>query len=92
VSGGLAIFALLVALYALVAARLDRFSVSPAIAFVAIGLLLSDDVLGLVDPLAAAAPDQGCVLRDADLANRALVTRGSTVDLEELGGFGVVFR
>ena len=26
------------------------------------------DVLGLVDPLAAAAPDQGCVLRDVDLA------------------------
>ena len=43
------------------------------------------DVLGLVDPLAAAAPDQGCVLRDVDLANRALVTRGSSVDLEELG-------
>jgi hypothetical protein len=27
---------------------------------------------GLVDPLAAAAPDQGCVLRDVDLTNRAL--------------------
>jgi hypothetical protein len=47
------------------------------------------DVLGLVDPLAAAAPDQGCVLRDADLANRALATRGSSVDLEELSGVGV---
>jgi hypothetical protein len=47
------------------------------------------DVLGLVDPLAAAAPDQGCVLRDVDLANRALVMRGSSVDLEELGGVGV---
>jgi hypothetical protein len=47
------------------------------------------DVLGLVDPLAAAAPDQGCVLRDVDLANRALVTRGSSVDLEELGGVGI---
>jgi hypothetical protein len=47
------------------------------------------DVLGLVDPLAAAAPDQGCVLRDVDLANRALATRGSSVDLEELGGVGV---
>ena len=47
------------------------------------------DVLGLVDPLAAAAPDQGCILRDVDLANRALVTRGSSVDLEELGGVGV---
>ena len=47
------------------------------------------DVLGLVDPLAAAAPDQGCVLRDVDLANRALLMRGSSVDLEELGGVGV---
>ena len=47
-NGGLAIFALLLALYALFAARLDRSSVSPAIAFVAIGLLLSDDVLGLI--------------------------------------------
>lgn len=47
------------------------------------------DVLGLVDPLAAAAPVQGCVLRDVDLANRTLVTRGSSVDLEELGGVGV---
>jgi hypothetical protein len=47
------------------------------------------DVLGLVDPLAAAAPDQGCILRDVDLANRALVIRGSSVDLEELGGVGV---
>lgn len=48
-NGGLAIFALLLAAYALFAARLDRLSVSPAIAFVAIGLLLSDDVLGLVE-------------------------------------------
>jgi hypothetical protein len=47
------------------------------------------DVLGLVDPLAAAAPVQGCVLRDVDLSNRALLTRGSSVDLEELGGVGV---
>jgi hypothetical protein len=47
------------------------------------------DVLGLVDPLAAAAPDQGCILRDVDLANRALATRGSSVDLEELSGVGV---
>src|SRR5262249_50983249 len=47
------------------------------------------DVLGLVDPLAAAAPDQGCVLRDVDLVNRALATRGSSVDLEELGGVGI---
>src|SRR5207344_3223247 len=43
----------------------------------------------LVDPLAAAAPVQGCVLRDVDLASRTLVTRGSSVDLEELGGVSV---
>ncbi len=42
----LAFLALLVAGYALVAARLDRFSVGPALAFMAIGILLADDVLG----------------------------------------------
>ena len=42
----LAILALLVAGYALIAARLDRFSVGPAIVFLFIGILLSDDVLG----------------------------------------------
>jgi len=47
------------------------------------------DVLGLVDPLAVAAPDHGCVLRDGDLTSRALATRGGSVDLEELGGVGV---
>jgi hypothetical protein len=49
------------------------------------------DVLGLVDPLAAAAPDQGCALRDVDQATSALVARGSSVDLEELSGVGVGF-
>ena len=47
------------------------------------------DVLGLVDPLAAAAPEQGCALRDADRATQALISRGGSVDLEELGGFGI---
>jgi NhaP-type Na+/H+ or K+/H+ antiporter len=42
----LAILALLVAGYALIADRLDRFSVGPAIVFLFIGILLSDDVLG----------------------------------------------
>ena len=42
----LAILALLVAGYALLAARLDRLSVGPALAFMAIGILLADDVLG----------------------------------------------
>jgi hypothetical protein len=47
------------------------------------------DVLGLVDPLGAAAPDQGCIVRDADLETRALVARGGSIDLEELSGVGV---
>ncbi len=42
----LALLALLVAGYALIAARLDRLSVGPALAFMAIGILLADDVLG----------------------------------------------
>jgi len=49
------------------------------------------DVLGLVDPLSAAAPDQGCALRDVDQATSALVARGSSIDLEELSGVGVGF-
>jgi hypothetical protein len=47
------------------------------------------DVLGLVDPLAAAAPSEGCVLRDVDLAASALGAGGGSVDLQELGGVGV---
>ena len=73
-----------------------RFEVSPdrpamvsVLGFRAAAAGPETDVLGLVDPLAAAAPDQGCVLRDVDLANRALVLRGSSIDLEELGGVGV---
>jgi hypothetical protein len=49
------------------------------------------DVLGLVDPLWAAAPDQGCVLHDVDRAASALGARGESVDLEELSGVGVGF-
>jgi hypothetical protein len=67
----------------------DRTTTASVLGFRAAAAGPEADVLGLVDPLAAAAPDQGCVLRDADLANRALVTRGSSVDLEELGGIGV---
>jgi NhaP-type Na+/H+ or K+/H+ antiporter len=44
----LAVLALLVAVYALVAARLDRLSIGPALAFLAIGIVLADDVLGPV--------------------------------------------
>jgi hypothetical protein len=47
------------------------------------------DVLGLVDPLWTAAPDQGCALHDVDQAVSTLSARGSSVDLEELSGVGV---
>jgi NhaP-type Na+/H+ or K+/H+ antiporter len=44
--GEFALLALLIACYALVAARLVRFSVGPALAFVLIGLVVSADLLG----------------------------------------------
>jgi hypothetical protein len=69
--------------------RAERQATVSVLGFRAAAAGPETDILGLVDPLAAAAPDQGCVLRDADLANRALATRGSSVDLEELGGVGV---
>jgi hypothetical protein len=47
------------------------------------------DVLGIVDPLAAAAPEQGCALRDIDLAATALMIRGGSIELQELTGIGV---
>ena len=53
---GLALLAVLVAGYALVAARLDRLSIGPALAFVAIGMLLSDEVLGPISYAPAAEP------------------------------------
>jgi hypothetical protein len=47
------------------------------------------DVLGIVDPLAASAPDQGCALRDIDLAATTLMLRGGSIELQELTGIGV---
>ena len=47
-SAELALLALLLAAYALVAARLERLSIGPAMAFVAIGLIVSEDLLGPV--------------------------------------------
>ena len=52
----LAILALLVAGYALIAARLDRLSVGPALAFMAIGIVLADDVLGPISLKPEAEP------------------------------------
>jgi hypothetical protein len=46
-------------------------------------------VLGLVDPLAADAPDQGCLLRDTDVIINRLGVRGGSIDLQELPGVAV---
>jgi hypothetical protein len=50
---------------------------------------LRPDVLGIVDPLAAASPEQGCSLRDIDVATTALMIRGGSIELQELTGIGV---
>jgi hypothetical protein len=47
------------------------------------------DVLGIVDPLAAASPEQGCALRDIDVATTAVMLRGGSIELQELPGIGV---
>jgi hypothetical protein len=47
------------------------------------------DVLGTVDPLAADAPEQGCVVRDVDVLTSALGARGASIELEEMSGIGV---
>jgi sodium/hydrogen antiporter len=52
----LALLALLVAGYALIAARLDRYSVGPALTFLLIGVLVSEDVLGPVSMEPGAEP------------------------------------
>ena len=61
----LAILALLIAGYALIARRLERFSIGPALVFVAIGIVLSDDVLGRVSVEPAGEPVR--VLAEATL-------------------------
>ena len=52
----LAVLALLLAGYALIAARLDRLSIGSALAFLAIGILLADDILGPISIQPEAAP------------------------------------
>jgi hypothetical protein len=47
------------------------------------------DVLGIVDPLAASAPEQGCSVGDIDLATTAVMLRGGSIELQELTGVGV---
>jgi hypothetical protein len=47
------------------------------------------DVLGIVDPLAAEAPTEGCALRDLDAETSALLAHGGSIELQELAGVGV---
>ena len=47
------------------------------------------DVLGVIDPLAAAAPEHDCELRDLDLSASALAARGGSIELQELSGIGL---
>jgi hypothetical protein len=49
----------------------------------------ASDVLGMVDPLAAAAPARDCQVRDVGQAAAALVARGDAIELEELSGVTV---
>ena len=51
--------------------------------------VLQRDVLGIVDPLAAAAPDRDCEVHDLDLSASALVAQGGSIELQELGGIGL---
>ncbi|HET6149469.1 MAG TPA: hypothetical protein VFH68_18175 [Polyangia bacterium] len=47
------------------------------------------DVLGVVDPLAASAPEHDCELRDLDLSAGALAAQGGSIELQELTGIGL---
>ena len=47
------------------------------------------DVLGVVDPLAASAPEHDCELRDLDLSASALAAQGGSIELQELSGIGL---
>ena len=78
---GLALLALLAGGYALVAGRLERLSISPALAFVVIGTLLSQDVLGVLvlDPEAESVK----LVAEITLA-LVLFADASSVDLHRL--------
>jgi hypothetical protein len=49
----------------------------------------SEDVLFVVDPLVASAPEGGCLLRDVAGASRTLGDRGGKVELDALAGLTV---
>jgi hypothetical protein len=44
-----------------------------------------DDLLSVIDPLVAAAPESGCVRRDVAVAARTIGAHGGKVELEALG-------
>jgi hypothetical protein len=66
---------------------------TPAVSVLAFHAMVSGagprDVLGVVDPLAAAAPEHDCELRDLDLSASALAAQGGSIELQELSGIGV---
>jgi hypothetical protein len=66
---------------------------APAISVLAFHAVVSGagprDVLGVVDPLAAAGPERDCELRDLDLSASALAAQGGSIELQELSGIGL---
>jgi hypothetical protein len=66
---------------------------APALSVLAFRANVTDraatDVLGVVDPLVAPAPDGPCELRDVAGQARALRAQGGAVNLEELSGVSV---
>jgi hypothetical protein len=77
-----------------VSIRLDIPSTgAPALSVLAFRANVTDrsatDVLGVVDPLVAPAPDGPCELRDVAGQARALRAQGGAVNLEELSGVSV---
>jgi len=80
--------------FAEVSVRLDVPSTgAPAMSVLAFRANVTDrsgtDVLGVVDPLVAPAPDGPCELRDVAGQARALRAQGGEVNLEELSGVSV---
>ena len=78
-----------------VSVRLDlSSSAAPALSVLAFQADVTDrpgtDVLGVVDPLVAPAPEGACELRDVAGQARALRAQGGAVSLEELSGVSVV--
>ena len=80
--------------FAEVSVRLEVPSTgAPALSVLAFRANVTDrsgtDVLGVVDPLVAPAPDGPCELRDVAGQARALRAQGGEVNLEELSGVSV---